>query len=109
MAGQLREHTDKPVRHVVLSHYHAVRVLGASAFGAEEIIAHESTRRLIDERGQEDWQSEFGRMPRLFKQPEEIPGLTHPTITFADELWIPPRGQPWRSHPALVRPRPHRG
>ena len=70
--AQLREHTDKPVRHVVLSHYHAVRVLGASAFGAEEIIAHESTRRLIDERGQEDWQSEFGRMPRLFKQPEEI-------------------------------------
>lgn len=87
--AKLREHTDKPVRHVVLSHYHAVRVLGASAFGAEEIIAHESTRRLIDERGEQDWKSEFGRMPRLFKQPEEIPGLTHPTITFADELWIP--------------------
>ena len=87
--AKLREHTDKPVRHVVLSHYHAVRVLGASAFEAEEIIAHESTRRLIDERGEQDWQSEFGRMPRLFKQPEEIPGLTHPTITFADELWIP--------------------
>jgi glyoxylase-like metal-dependent hydrolase (beta-lactamase superfamily II) len=87
--AKLREHTDKPVRHVVLSHYHAVRVLGASAFGAEEIIAHESTRRLIDERGEQDWKSEFGRMPRLFKNPEEIPGLTHPTITFADELWIP--------------------
>ena len=24
----LREHTDKPVRYLVLSHYHAVRVLG---------------------------------------------------------------------------------
>ncbi|GAA6526023.1 MBL fold metallo-hydrolase [Intrasporangium sp. DVR] len=87
--AKLREHTDKPIRHVVLSHYHAVRVLGASAYGAEEIIAHESTRRLIDERGEADWKSEFGRMPRLFKKPEEIPGLTHPTITFADELWIP--------------------
>lgn len=87
--AKLRQHTDKPVRHVVLSHYHAVRVLGASAFGAEEIIAHESTRRLIDERGQQDWESEFARMPRLFKNPEEIPGLTHPTITFADELRIP--------------------
>ena len=43
--AKLREHTDKPVRHVVLSHYHAVRVLGASAFVAEEIIAHESTKR----------------------------------------------------------------
>src|SRR5262249_30404548 len=28
---KLREHTRKPVRHLVLSHYHAVRVLGASA------------------------------------------------------------------------------
>ena len=33
--AKLREHTDKPVRYLVLSHYHAVRVLGASAFDAE--------------------------------------------------------------------------
>lgn len=85
----LREHTDKPIRHLVLSHYHAVRVLGASAFGADEIIAHERTKFLIEERGQQDWDSEFGRMPRLFKEPESIPGLTHPTRTFTDELTIP--------------------
>ena len=42
--ARLREHTDKPVRYLVLSHYHAVRVLGASAFDAAEIIAHEGTR-----------------------------------------------------------------
>ena len=42
------------------------------------IIAHEQTRRLIDERGKQDWDSEFGRMPRLFKEPESIPGLTWP-------------------------------
>src|SRR3954452_19656635 len=58
LAG-LREHTDKPVRHLVLSHYHAVRVLGASAFGADTIIAHDNTRALIAERGQQDWDSEF--------------------------------------------------
>lgn len=86
---RLREHTDKPVRYVVLSHYHAVRVLGASAFHASETIAHELTRQLIAERGQQDWDSEFGRMPRLFKEPEGIPGLTWPTITFTDELVIP--------------------
>lgn len=86
---RLREHTDKPVRHLVLSHYHAVRVLGASAFEADEIIAHERTKFLIEERGQQDWESEFGRMPRLFKDPESIPGLTHPTRTFTDELTIP--------------------
>jgi len=85
---RLREHCDKPVRHLVLSHYHAVRVLGASAFGAGEIIAHEMTRTLIDERGKEDWASELGRMPRLFREPDSIPGLTHPTRTFTDRLSI---------------------
>ena len=80
----LREHTDKPVRYLVLSHYHAVRVLGASAFDADEIIAHEKTAFLINERGMEDWASEYGRMPRLFREPDSIPGLTHPTKTFSD-------------------------
>jgi len=82
---QLREHTNKPVKYLVLTHYHAVRVLGASAFQAEHIITSETTRKLIEERGKEDWDSEFGRMPRLFKNPEEIPGLTWPTETFETE------------------------
>src|SRR5947208_13442101 len=87
--AKLREHTDKPVRYLVLSHYHAVRVLGASAFDAEVIVSSEQTRHLIAERGQQDWDSEYGRMPRLFEQPESIPGLTWPTITFSDTLTIP--------------------
>ncbi|MFF3573938.1 MBL fold metallo-hydrolase [Nocardia jiangxiensis] len=84
----LREHTDKPVRYLVLSHYHAVRVLGASAFDAEEIVAHENTKALIAERGEQDWVSEFARMPRLAKAAESVPGLTWPTVTFADRLTI---------------------
>lgn len=86
--AKLREHTDKPVRYLVLTHYHAVRVLGASAFDAKHIVASEATRKLIDERGKQDWDSEFGRMPRLFKEPEGIPGLTRPTITFDDQYQI---------------------
>ncbi len=85
---ELRKHTDKPVRYLVLSHYHAVRVLGAAAFEADEIIAHEMTRRLINERGNEDWASELGRMPRLFREPQSIPGLTHPSVVFSDRLTI---------------------
>ena len=61
---RVRTVTDKPIKYVVLSHYHAVRVLGASAFEAAEIITHDQTRRLIAERGKADWDSEFGRMPR---------------------------------------------
>ncbi|GFJ87807.1 MBL fold metallo-hydrolase [Phytohabitans rumicis] len=85
---KLREHTDKPVKYLVLSHYHAVRVLGAAAFDADVIIAHEATRRLIAERGKEDWDSEAARMPRLFKGADTIPGLTWPDLTFSDRLTI---------------------
>ncbi|TCP53557.1 glyoxylase-like metal-dependent hydrolase (beta-lactamase superfamily II) [Tamaricihabitans halophyticus] len=84
----LREHTDKPVRYLVLSHYHAVRVLGASAFDADVIVAHQNTKELIAERGKQDWASEFARMPRLAKEPDSVPGLTWPSLTFADQLTI---------------------
>jgi glyoxylase-like metal-dependent hydrolase (beta-lactamase superfamily II) len=85
---RLREHTDKPIRYLVLSHYHAVRTLGASAFDADVIVAHENTRALIAERGKEDWASEFARMPRLAEEPDSVPGLTWPTLTFSDRLTI---------------------
>jgi glyoxylase-like metal-dependent hydrolase (beta-lactamase superfamily II) len=72
----------------VLSHYHAVRVLGASAFDADVIISSTETRRLVAERGLADWASEAARMPRLFQGAETIPGLTWPTLTFTDTLSI---------------------
>lgn len=82
--SKLEEHTDATCQTLVLTHYHAVRTLGAAAFGAGTIIAHSETKKLIDERGEEDWKSEYGRMPRLFEEPESIPGLTHPTETFTE-------------------------
>ncbi len=83
---RVRAVTDKPVKHLVLSHYHAVRVLGASAYRASEIIASEGTRALIAERGEADFKSEVGRFPRLFEDVESIPGLTLSTLTFHDRL-----------------------
>ncbi|HMB46844.1 MAG TPA: MBL fold metallo-hydrolase [Afifellaceae bacterium] len=92
MAEKVIEHirtvTDKPIKYVVLSHYHAVRVLGASAYKAEQIVASEKCRAMIHERGQEDWDSEFGRFPRLFDAAETIPGLTWPTMTFRQKMTI---------------------
>ena len=79
----------KPIRYVVLTHYHAVRVLGASAYGrARGVIASDATYRLIEERGQQDWESEFGRFPRLFQDAESIPGLTWPNLVFGEELTV---------------------
>ena len=84
----VREVTDKPITHLALTHYHAVRVLGASAFGAQNIIMGDAARAMVVERGQEDWDSEFGRFPRLFEGHESIPGLTYPTTTFNDSMTI---------------------
>jgi glyoxylase-like metal-dependent hydrolase (beta-lactamase superfamily II) len=84
----IRTVTDKPISHVVLTHYHAVRVLGASAFGAHQIIMSGAARAMVVERGAEDWASEFGRFPRLFQGHESIPGLTWPTTTFSDAMTV---------------------
>ena len=72
----------------MLTHYHAVRVLGVSAFGAEKIIMGDAARAVVIERGQEDWDSEFQRFPRLFEGHESIPGLTYPTTTFSDDMTV---------------------
>ena len=86
---RIREVTDKPIKYVVLSHYHAVRVLGASAYQPEHIIASRDTYDLIVERGEQDKASEIGRFPRLFRAVESVPpGLTWPTITFSGSLSI---------------------
>lgn len=84
----IRTVTDKPITHLVLTHYHAVRVLGASAYGAPYIISHKNTRALVAERGQQDFESEAGRFPRLFRNVESIPGLTWPNLTFDKELTL---------------------
>ena len=90
---KVREITDKPIKYVVLTHYHAVRVLGASGYrgeGLQQVIASQDTYDLIVERGQQDMDSEIGRFPRLFQAVESVPGLTWPTLTFQGEmtLWL---------------------
>ncbi|MGP0094048.1 MAG: MBL fold metallo-hydrolase [Xanthobacteraceae bacterium] len=85
---RVRKVTDKPIKYLLLTHYHAVRVLGASAYTGAEILASDATLGLIAERGQQDMDSEIGRFPRLFRAVESIPGLTWPTITFPQQLSV---------------------
>lgn len=89
--ARIRQVTDKPIKYVVLTHYHAVRVLGASAYQPEHIIASHDTLELIRERGEQDKASEIGRFPRLFRNVETVPpGLTWPTLAFTGQmtLWL---------------------
>ncbi|MEJ8847945.1 MBL fold metallo-hydrolase [Variovorax rhizosphaerae] len=88
---RIREVTDKPIKYVVLTHYHAVRVLGASAYQPQQIISSQDTYDLIVERGEQDKASEIGRFPRLFQNVETVPaGMTWPTMTFTGKmtLWL---------------------
>ncbi|MGJ7544257.1 MBL fold metallo-hydrolase [Variovorax sp. LT1R16] len=88
---RIREVTDKPIKYVVLTHYHAVRVLGASAYQPQQILASQDTYDLIVERGEQDKASEIGRFPRLFQNVESVPpGMTWPTMTFTGKmtLWL---------------------
>ncbi len=83
LIARIRTISDKPIKYVLLTHYHAVRVLGASAYfaeGATEIIASQGTLELIHERGAQDMKSEMERFPRLFRNAESVPGLTWPTL-----------------------------
>ena len=103
----IRSVTDKPIKYVVLSHYHAVRVLGASGFEPQHIICSEATREMIVERGAQDYKSELQRFPRLFHAAETIPGpdladhhLQRPHVDLAGQA-------AGRHHPC--RPRPHQG
>ena len=87
LIAQIRKISDKPIKYVLLTHYHAVRVLGASAYAAEgatEVIASRGTYELIVERGAQDMQSEMERFPRLFRGADSVPGLTWPTMVIGD-------------------------
>lgn len=95
LVAEIRKISDKPIKYAVLSHYHAVRVLGASAYRAEglqNIIASQGTYELIAERGQQDLESEHDRFPRLFQDFGSVPGLTWPNLVFRGSegisLWM---------------------
>ena len=100
LIARIRKISDKPIKYVLLTHYHAVRVLGASAFvaeGATEIIASQGTLELIRERGAQDMQSEMERFPRLFRGADTVPGLTWPSMVIGGG--DPTRGEvPGRLH-----------
>ena len=68
LVKRIREVTDKPIKYDTLSHYHAVRVLGApghKAHDLEQVIACKDTYDLIVERSRQDMDSEIGRFPSV--------------------------------------------
>ncbi len=104
---RIRKVTDKPIKYVLLTHYHAVRVMGASAFGAEQIIASDLDPRA--DRGARPG----GLRERGQPLPAPVPGgrerarpdlADHDLRDLDDRLARP---APGRDQPS--RPRPHQG
>jgi len=88
LVRHIRTVTDKPIKYVVLTHYHAVRVMGASGYKAPYVVASQDTLDLIKERGEQDFKSEVQRFPRLFDAVETVPGLTWPNLVFDEQLTL---------------------
>jgi glyoxylase-like metal-dependent hydrolase (beta-lactamase superfamily II) len=89
LVAHVRRVTDKPIRHVLLTHYHAVRVLGTAGYEERvNVIASDPTYEMIVERGEQDMESEIQRFPRLFRAKETIPGLTWPTVVFHERMTL---------------------
>jgi len=88
LIAQVAKVTDRPIRYVLLTHHHASRTLGASAFKGAEILASNVACGLIAERGKADIESEIARHPRLFGGAESVPAPVWPTLTFPDEMSV---------------------
>ena len=105
---RIREVTDKPIKYVVLSHYHAVRVLGASGLPAG--AHHRQRRHAGPDPG--TWRAGQGQRDRPLSAPVPRRGkraagadLAHHHLHRQDDAVA---GQA-RSAVAAARPRPHQG
>jgi cyclase len=80
---KIKETTDKPVTHVINTHYHGDHTFGNQYFAEGLIIAHEKTRKALIE-GDEGHRAMF----RKFFGEESLKGfsLTPPDMTFTDRM-----------------------
>ncbi|MHA7773307.1 MBL fold metallo-hydrolase [Roseibium sp. M-1] len=85
---KIRERTDKPVKSVVLTHFHADNSLGTSVFEPGEVIASDLTRRMMETRGAEEIRVARSRDPELFSGLAANAGVVAPTMTIASSMSI---------------------
>ncbi len=85
---KVKDLTDKPIRVVALTHFHADSSLGANGFKPWEIIASDLTRRMIDTRGADDILVSRQRAPEVFADLPVEPSVCEPTMTMASSMSI---------------------
>lgn len=86
--ARIRELTDKPVKSVVLTHFHSDSTLGASGFEPGEVIASDLTRRMMETRGAEEILVSRERDPNLFSDLPAGTTISMPTMTIASSMTL---------------------
>lgn len=81
LAG-IRKHTDKPVTHVILTHYHADHIYGLQALKAAgaKVIAHQAAREYMN--------SENARLRLEASRTELAPWIDEDTQLVAADEWL---------------------
>lgn len=85
---KVRELTDKPIKQVVLTHFHSDNTLGALAFEPGEVIASDLTRRMMETRGVEEIRVARERDAALFAGLPGNAGVSMPSMTIASSMTI---------------------
>lgn len=85
---KIRELTDKPIKQVVLTHFHADSTLGATAFEPADVVASDLTRRMIDTRGSDDIRVLRDRDAALFSDLPKDSTVIQPSMTIASSMTI---------------------
>lgn len=80
----IREVSRKPVRQVILTHFHGDHILGTEVFAGARVIAHENTRSYLEEFGEAEVKR-FASRPELAEQLATV-RLRLPDVTFASRL-----------------------
>lgn len=80
--------TDKPIRHLVLTHFHVDSGLGAAAFEPGDILSSDLTSRMIASRGEDDRSTALTRQSELFAGAGRLPASPQPTMSFASSMTI---------------------
>ncbi len=82
LLGEIKKHTDKPVTHVILTHYHADHIYGLQTFKAAgaRILAHQAAREYLN--------SDTARLRLEASRSELAPWIDKDTRLVPADEWI---------------------
>jgi glyoxylase-like metal-dependent hydrolase (beta-lactamase superfamily II) len=85
---KIREISDKPIKVLLLTHFHGDSTAGSAVFEAGEVIASDLSKRMMETRGLDDREVLKARYPDFYPAGHALPALAMPTMTIASSMSI---------------------